>query len=130
MEMTLDELVLYLRKNVPQAKAIKQLVVDKKAKVVQFEWQGRHFVVRTTLQTFELKRTSLFVTGTSTLLQLILTTKTSQQTVIGDLVEKFDEVLNLLKGDVQKGLTLLQPIKSTLGRMVGKRAKAKRPAAG
>ena len=85
MEMTLDELVLYLRKNVPQSKAIKQSVVDEKAKIVKFEWQGRHFVVRTTLQTFELKRTSLFVTGTSTLLQLILTTKTSQQTVIGEL---------------------------------------------
>ena len=61
MEMTLDELVLYLRKNVPQAKLIKHLVVDQKAKVVQFEWQGRHFVVRTSLQTFELKKTSLYV---------------------------------------------------------------------
>ena len=127
MEMTLDELVLYLRKNVPQAKAIKQLVVDEKAKIVRFEWQGRHFLVRPTLQTFELKRTSLFVTGTSVLLQVILTTKTSQQTVIGDLVVKFDEALNLMNGDVQKGLALLQPIKSTLGRMVGKRSKAKQP---
>ena len=124
-EMTVDELVEYLRKNVPQAKAIKQLEPDEKAKIVKFEWQGRHFVVQTTLQTFQLKRTTLFVTGTSMLLQQILTTKTSHQTVIGELVEKFDEVLNLLKGDAQKGMTLLQPIKTTLGRMAGKRKKKK-----
>ena len=123
--MTLDELVQYLRKNVPQAKAIKHLVADEKAKVVKFEWQGRHFVVKTTLQAFELKRTSLFVTGTSTLLQQILTTKTSHQTIIGEIVDNFDEALNLLKGDVQKGLTLLQPIKSKLGRMAGKRPKSR-----
>ena len=134
-EMTLDELVLYIRKNVPQPKAIKHLVSDEKAKIARFEWQGRHFVVQSTLQTFELKKTSLFITGTSMLLQVILTTKTSQQTVIGDLVEKFDEAMNLLKAvnvrpeDVQKGLTLLQPIKATLGRMAGQSKKKKSVAA-
>ena len=133
--MTLDELVLYIRKNVPQPKAIKHLVSDEKAKIARFEWQGRHFVVQSTLQTFELKKTSLFITGTSMLLQVILTTKTSQQTVIGDLVEKFDEAMNLLKAvnvrpeDVQKGLTLLQPIKATLGRMAGQSKKKKSVAA-
>ena len=87
MEMTLDELVLYVPKNVPQAKAIKHLVVDQKAKVVQFEWQGRRFVVRTSLQAFELKKTSLYVTGTSVLLQQVLTSKTRNQTIIGELVD-------------------------------------------
>ena len=128
MELTLDDLVPYLRKNVPQPKAIKHMVADQKAKIVKFEWQGRHFVVRTSLQTFELKQTRLFVTGASGLLQLILTTKTSQQTVVSDLVEKLDEAMNLLKGDEQKGVTLLGPIKATLGRLAGKRSKAQKAA--
>ena len=127
--MTLDELVIYLRKNIPQSKAIKHLVADEKAKIVKFEWQGRHFVVQPTLQTFELKKTSLYVTGTSMLLQVILTTKTSQQTVIGDLVDKFDEALNSLKGDQQKGLALMHPIKATINRMAGSKSKAKKLAA-
>ena len=131
MELTLDDLVPYIRKNVPQSKAIKNMVADQKARIVRFDWQGRHFVVRSSLQTFELKQSRLFATGASTLMQLILMTKTSQQTSIGELVEKLDEAINLFGGkdsltsDTQKGLTLLQPIKATLGRMAGNRSKKK-----
>ena len=134
MELTLDELVPYIRKNVPQSKAIKHMIADEKARIVRFDWQGRHFVVRTTLQTFELKQTRLFMTGASTLLQLLLLTKTSQQSIVSELVEKLDEATNLLKGggvrpeDQQKGVALLQPIKSTLERMTGNRSKMKKAA--
>ena len=131
MDLTLDELVPYIRKNVPQSKTIRNMVADQKARIVKFDWQGRHFVVRTSLQTFELKQSRLFATGASTLLQLLLLTKTSQQSIIFELVEKLDEAMNLLKGkdglssDIQKGLTLLQPIKATLERMSGHGSKKK-----
>ena len=121
MNMTLDELVPYLRKNVPQSKAIKNLVADQKAGVVTFEWQARRFAVRTSLETFEMKQTRLFVTGASGLLQVILASKTRHQTVVGELVDKLDEALDVVKKDQQKAMTLLQPVKTKLAALAGKR---------
>jgi len=128
MTLTLEDLVQYLRKNVPQPKAIKHMVADDKAKVITFEWQSRRFAVQTSLQTFELKGTGLFITGASSLLQLILTTKTRNLTVIGELYDTLSESMNLLNGDQKKGLSLLQSVKTSLARLSGKQVQKKTPA--
>ena len=119
MDITLDELAPYIRKNLPQSKSIKHLVVDDKAKIVIFEWQSRRFAVKPTLQTFELKGNRLFITGASSLLQMILATKTRNQTIIGEIVETLDEINGMFNSQQDNAMKLLQTVKATLARLAG-----------
>jgi len=120
MLQTLDELVQYLRRTVPQAKLIKHMLPDEKAGVVTFEWQSRRFAVRKSLEVFEVKGNRIFVTGASGLMQAALTTKNRNQSVINAVIETLEQVEGQMRDNKPKALALLDSVKKTLQRQVGK----------
>ena len=81
MPLTLEELPAYISTTIPKPRSITKMEVKSECSAVTFHWQGRTFLVRTSLQVFELKGKSLFVTGASTLAQAVLMRKTSQEKV-------------------------------------------------
>lgn len=120
MFQTLDELVQYVRRTVPQPKLIKHMIPDEKAGVVIFEWQSRKFAVRKSLEVFEVKNNRIFVTGASGLMQAALTTKNRNQSVINTIIETLQQVEGQMRDNQPKALALLDSVKKTLQRQIGK----------
>jgi hypothetical protein len=117
---TLEQLTQYIRQNLPQPKAIMNLRVQEKTGVVMFVWNAQEFVVKKTLEVFELKGQNLFVTGATMLMQSALRTVTRSETVIGTVLDALREAEELVKDEKQKesGLKLLESVKSTLRKQV------------
>ena len=67
MTLTLPELVVYIRQTVPQSKAIVHLEIKEAMEAVTFDWQGRQFLVKPSLQVLETKNSKLYITGASIL---------------------------------------------------------------
>lgn len=128
MTHTLEELVQYVRRTIPQSKAIKHLTADDKAQVITFEWQSRRFAVRTSLQTFEMKGQRLFITGASGLLENLFTSKAKNNAVLTEVNETLLQVEGQMRDDEKRGLDLLQSVKTTLAKLAGKPAHSKKPA--
>ena len=129
MTNTLEELVQFVRRTIPQSKSIKHLTADDKAQVLTFEWKSRKFAVRTSLETFEMKGRNLFITGASGLLQNLFLNKAKNTTVIAEVSETLQQVEGQMRDNQQNGLVLLQTVKNTLARLAGKPSLAKKKSA-
>jgi len=121
MPQTLEELTLYIRQTIPQPKSILHLKPVAEADAVRFVWNGREFLVRTSLQTLEIKNNNLFVTGSSMLMQIALTGKTRIEKVLGAVVENIQRAEEFvgIPADRAKGITLLSGVKQTLRKLIG-----------
>ncbi len=120
MLQTLEELVHHIRKTVPQSKRITHMASDQKAGAVMFDWQSRKFAVKKSLQVFEMKGPRLYITGASTLLQANLEARVQNQKVIANIVEKIQQAENLVESDSPQGLSLLQSVKQTMEKLLGR----------
>lgn len=128
MTHTLEELVQFVRRTIPQAKAIKHLTANDEAQVITFEWQSRKFAVRTSLQTLEMKGQKLFITGASGLLQNLFMSKAKNNTVIAEVNEVLQQVEGQMHENQKTGLELLQTVKGTLAKLAGKSLTKRKPA--
>lgn len=126
MTNTLEELIQFVRRTIPQSKAIKHLAANDQAQILTFEWQSRKFAVRTSLETFEMKGKRLFITGASGLLQNLFLSKAKNATVLAEVSETLQQVEGQMRDNQQNGLVLLQTVKNTLARLAGKPSLSKR----
>jgi len=130
----LDELIQYLRRTLPQPKAILQLKANTEGAYVTFQWNSRSFLVRQNLQVLEVKSGKVFMTGASALMQSALLVKNYHQKTIEGIVDELNQVQEMITGGYRKdqGLKMLDGVKKTLGRLAGsdaKRRSAKRAVA-
>ncbi len=120
MTETLDELAVYIRETIPQPKSISGLRRMTEAGAVGFAWNGREFVVKSSLQALEIKNGKIFVTGASMLMQMALVKRNLNEKVLSAVVDNLRQTEELLNDPKQRdhGLTLLQTVKAALKKLV------------
>lgn len=118
--MNLEELPVHIRNVMPAAKTIQVIEKLSKANAVKFKCHKKEFIVRSNLQTFELKRgKDLFITGMSSLIQSILASKTNIDKSIEDIKDGLEEAEKCVtRGQVTKGMIALEPVKQILHRLL------------
>ncbi|TXT22176.1 MAG: hypothetical protein FD138_3664 [Planctomycetota bacterium] len=116
----LAELTDYVRKTLPQSNTIANFRSNDKANVIEFAWQSRNFIVKTTLEVMEMKGNNLFITGASMLMQAAFMKRSSNEKVVEAIVNTLQQIEDVVRRDRERGLALLQSVKQTLGRLAGK----------
>jgi hypothetical protein len=116
MKQVLD----HIRQTVPQPKAMTHVKPSEEQGIVEFTWHARHFVVRTNLQVFEVKGSTLLITGASMLMQATLMTRDRHGKVLEAVIELIKAAEDNMLTNQAKSFPLLSQVKSTLTRMIGK----------
>jgi hypothetical protein len=122
MIQSLQELIQYVRQTVPDPKAILNLKIKEKTGAVMFIWHGVEFLVKPTMQVFEMRGYNLYITGISTLLQVVLMRRSQNEKVFETALQTIQEAEDLIrvKNQTQQGVQLLASVRETLGRLVGR----------
>jgi hypothetical protein len=115
---TLDDLEQYLHIVMPQWKSVQQLKRNPQQGFIDFFWQGHHFVVKPSLETFELKNNGLFITGGSLLLQSALRTRTGNETRIVEIADTLRAAEDTIVSRRDEGLALVRTVRKALSNMV------------
>ena len=118
----LDQLAQYIRQTIPDAKAILNLQIKEKAGAILFIWHGVEFLVKPSMHVFEVRGYNLYITGISTLLQVVLMRRNQNEKVLEAALESINEAEDLIrvKNQTPAGVKLLGSVRDTLARMVGK----------
>lgn len=121
MSLTLEELAKHIIQTFPSPRAITHLEQKPTWEAITFHWQGRRFVVRTSLQVLEMRGNRVFITGASMLAQSVLVTKTKQTNVLDSVVKTLHEAEELLVNRLrmESGLKLLTIVKASLAKLLG-----------
>jgi hypothetical protein len=119
----LVELDQYVRRNLPNQKAIAEMHRNEEGGFIQFVWHAQHFAVRPPLEVFQLKGANMFITGASMLMQAALRTRDKNSRVVEAVVENLLTAEQTMGSNQKEGLTLLSGIKKTLARLAGKAVK-------
>jgi hypothetical protein len=119
---SLDELAQYVRQTVPDPKSILNLRIQDKTGAVVFIWHGVEFLVKPSMHVFEVRGYNLYITGISTLLQVVLMRRNQNEKVLENALETIEQAEELIrvKGQTQAGVQMLGSVRDTLGKMVGK----------
>ena len=116
----LEDLTQYIRKILPDQKAMSNLRTNPAASVVEFTWHARHFVVKPTLDVFELKGQTLLITGASMLISAALRTKDKNTKIVEAVIESLRAAEENMRSNPDRGLSLLTEVKKILGKLSGK----------
>jgi hypothetical protein len=114
------KLLDHIRQTIPQPKAMLHIKPREDTGIVEFTWNARHFVVKTTLQVFELKGSTILITGASMLMQATLQTRDRHGRVIEAIIELLQAAEENAYQNPAKSFPLLAQVKTTLTRLVGK----------
>ena len=125
----LSDLVQYIRRILPDQRHLTHVHQNKEANIVEFTWHSRHFVVKPTLEAFELKGKTIMVTGASQLMQAALRTKDRNTKIVGALLETIRSAEDNMRVHPEKAYALLKQVKATLLRLAGKPDSARHAAA-
>lgn len=121
MNPSLEEVAQYVRQTLPQSKAIQNLQLRSDVGALTFRWNGRDFLVKPSLETFELKGSNVIITGSSMLMQAALMTKTKNEKVVVTMIETMRQAEDFLRANQKdNGLSLLATVKKTLASLAGK----------
>ena len=122
METTpeLEELTKHIRRILPDQKALSNLKSNSQARVVEFNWHSRHFVVTPALGVFELKGQNLLITGSSLLIQAALQTKDRNSKVLEGVIKSLQTAEETMRSNRDRALATLEEVKKTMSRLVGK----------
>ena len=122
MITSLPELALYIRHTVPDPKAIMSMKANEKLGAVIFIWHGVEFLVKPSMQVFEVRGYNLYITWISTLLQVVLIRRSQNEKVLESALDSIHEAEDLIrvKNQGQAGARLLASVRDTLGKMVCK----------
>ena len=96
------------------------LRTNAQAGVVEFTWHARHFVVKPTLDVFELKGQTLLITGASMLISAALRTKDKNTKIVEAVIETLHAAEENMRASPDRGLSLLTEVKKILGKLAGK----------
>ena len=119
-DQKLSDLVQYIRRILPDHRHLTHVHQNKEADIVEFTWHSRHFVVKPTLEAFELKGKTIMVTGASQLMQAALRTKDRNTKIVGAVLETIHAAEENMRVHPDKAFVLLKQVKSTLLRLAGK----------
>ena len=116
---TCERLSQYVRHNLGSPNAIALMKVYEQHGFVSFRWYERDFVVKRTLEVFEVKGENLLVTGASMLMQVILTKAETNKNVVEVIVNSIHQAEDLIADDQQRnsGFELLATVKATLRKL-------------
>lgn len=119
---SLDELAQYIRQTVPDPKSILNLQIKEKTGAVVFIWHGVEFLVKPSMHVFEVRGYNLYITGISTLLQVVLMRRNQNEKVLENALETIEQAEELIRGknQTQAGVKMLGTVRETLGKMVGR----------
>ena len=122
---SLEELAQYVQQAVPQPRALTELRANEKNSYVSFQWHSTQFVIKKSLEVFELKGQSLFVSGASILMQAAFMKREHNARVITALLDSMRQIQTLVANgeDVALGLKLLAGVKQSIQKLVGKAGK-------
>lgn len=120
MNSSLEEVAQYVRQTLPQSKAIQNLQLRADIGALTFRWNGREFLVKPSLEVFELKGPNVIITGASMLMQAALMTKNKNEKVIVAMVDTMKQAEDFIKANQKdNGLSLLATVKKTMGSLAG-----------
>ncbi len=118
---TSEQLAQHIRQNLPPSNAITGLKVFETQGFVSFRWYERDFVVKRSLEVFEVKNQNLFATGASMLMQSVLTDAQKDGKVVATLVGSIRQAEDLIADEQQRdsGFKLLKSVGTTLKKLGG-----------
>ena len=119
---TLDELAQYIRQAVPDPRSILNLQVKEKTGAIVFIWHGVEFLVKPSLHVFEVRGYNLYITGISTLLQVVLMRRSENEKVLESALDTIMEAKELIRArnQAQGGVKLLGTVREILWKITGK----------
>lgn len=111
----LNELIQFIRETVPQPKSILNLQIQNPPGIASFRWHQRDYIVKPSLQVFEIKGKNIFLTASSMLLQTAFMRKRGTSKALEVAVETLQQVESFINGrSIDKGVILLAGVKKTL----------------
>lgn len=117
---SLEDLSQNVRRTVPIPSAISRLEINQPAGYVELTWQSRHFVVKPSLEVFELKGKTLFVNGATMLIQSVLTRQESTNRIVKAIEGALERVEDLFKTRrPEAACSLLAQVKATVSKHAG-----------
>lgn len=127
---TLEQLAQYVQKSIPEPRALTGLRTQEQNGYISFQWHTTQFVVKKTLQVFELRGQSLLVTGSSILMQAAFTASQRQERILSAIVDAMRQAQTLVENgeDIAMGLKLLEGVKQSLRKLKGPEGKRSEPA--
>ena len=116
-----EELAQFVRENIPQLKSVSQLKENAASQTISFKWNSIEFLVRQTLEVYQVKGTMVEITAASLLMQALLQTTARIQKLMEVVVESLGQSQDFLKRDESaKGMELLTPAKRAIAKLVPK----------
>ena len=116
-----EELAEFVRQNIPQLKSVSQLKVNAASQTISFKWNSIEFLVRQTLEVYQVKGTTVEITAASLLMQALLQTTSRVQKMMEVVVESLGQSQDFLKrNEIGKGMELLTPAKRAIAKLVPK----------
>lgn len=118
---TSEQLTQHIRQNLAPSNAITGLKVFENQGFVSFRWYERDFVVKRSLEVFEVKNQNLLATGASMLMQSILAAAQKNEKVIQTLVGSIRQAEDLIADEQKRdsGFKLLRTVGTTLKKLGG-----------
>ena len=118
-----EQLSQHLRRNLGSVGPLALLKVHEAHGFVSFRWHERDFVVKRSMESFEVKGQNLLVTGASILMQAVLRRAESNSVTIEGLVNSIQATESLIKDEKERGagFKLLANMKATLRRLASHR---------
>ena len=118
---SLEQLAQYVQRSIPEPRALSALRAQEQSDYVSFQWHSTQFVIKKSLQVFELRGQSLLVSGTSILMQAAFLQNERNQRVLTVVVDSMLQAQELVANgeDVALGLKLLGSVKQSLRKLSG-----------
>ncbi|MBI4663678.1 MAG: hypothetical protein HY735_33165 [Verrucomicrobia bacterium] len=116
---TLEQLTEHVRKHLVPASAISGWKTFEKHGFVSFRWYERDFVVKRSLEVFEVKGQNLLATGASMLMQSALSSAEKDKRVVEAIVNSIVQAEDLISDTQQRdsGFKQLENVKAILRKL-------------
>lgn len=122
MIQSLSDLTKFIRETIPDPRSIMNMQSKEKMGAVTFIWHGVEFLVKPSLHVFEVRGYQLFITGISTLLQMVFMRRTRHEKLFEETVETITQAEDLIRvqNKFREGMQLLGAVRETLNKIAGR----------
>lgn len=120
MPNSLDDLARDVRAILPNSELIHDMSLQPGIDGLTFKWFGHTFFARVTREVFEVRGQTLYVTGTSVLLQALLTVSSTRLVELADVAESLVKAEDLMaeKRQMTAGLQAVRRARETLCKLM------------
>ncbi|MBI4664584.1 MAG: hypothetical protein HY735_37810 [Verrucomicrobia bacterium] len=122
MIQALPDLVKFVKETIPDPRSILNLQIKEKIGAVVFIWHGVEFLVKPSLHVFEVRGYQLYITGISTLLQVVFMRRTKNEKMFEEAADCISQAEDLIRvhNRYRDGMQLLGEVRGTLSKLVGR----------